>query len=101
MAWHTIMLITTLWLCALVALGVCIVMIHSIATFQRGGVENAAVAGRRHIGEILWAIVPIAIIAAMAVPAVKNSMAPPLVTTAQSHTTLSINVAAGYNADRK
>ena len=88
----------TLWICAAVAAVVFGVMLHSVATFRRG----AADAGRR-LAEILWAIVPIAIMAASAMPAMRTAMnpSPASARVAHSETLLSITVAAGYNADRK
>jgi heme/copper-type cytochrome/quinol oxidase subunit 2 len=99
---HLLLYSATLWLCAAVAVVVFGVMIHSIATFRRAG-EGAHDAPRRRLAEILWALVPIAIMSAMATPAVRTAMSspPPSVRVAQSETPLSITVAAGYNADRK
>jgi heme/copper-type cytochrome/quinol oxidase subunit 2 len=94
----------TLWLCAAGAAVVFAVMIHSVATFRRGAGD--IVGGRRVasvIAEVLWAIVPIAIMSASATPAMRTAMTSPSapVRYAQSETPLSITAAASYNADRK
>jgi len=97
---------TTLWLCAAGAAVVFAVMIHSVATFRRGA-GDANVVGRGRVAgvlaEVLWAIVPIAIIAASATPAMRTAMVSPSapVRYAQSDPPLSITAAASYNADRK
>jgi heme/copper-type cytochrome/quinol oxidase subunit 2 len=95
---HTATVWATLWMCAAVAAVVFGVMIHSVATF-RGGTGGV---GRR-IAEILWTIVPMAIMAASAVPAMRTAMSPSPTSLhlAHSQSLLSITGAAGYNADRK
>ena len=57
---------SVLWICGFVVAGVFAVMVHSIATFRR-----AAGARPNALAEILWAIVPIFIMAGAAVPAVR------------------------------
>ena len=66
--------VTLLWICGAVAATVFIALIYSIVTFK-----NAADLPRmKHsrAAEILWAIVPIVMLVAMAVPAVKSLVAP-------------------------
>jgi heme/copper-type cytochrome/quinol oxidase subunit 2 len=98
----------TLWLCAAGAAFVFGVMIHSVATFRRRpDIDTGEGAGRSRlttvIAEVLWAIVPIAIMAASATPAMRTAMTSPSASVryAQSETSLSITAAASYNADRK
>ena len=90
----------TLWLCAAGATIVFAVMIHSVATFRRGADRSRLATV---IAEVLWAIVPIAIMAASATPAMRTAMTSPSapVRYAQSEAPLSITAAASYNADRK
>ena len=57
---------SVLWICGFVVAGVFAVMLHSIATFRR-----AAGARPNALAEILWAIVPIFIMAGAALPAVR------------------------------
>jgi cytochrome c oxidase subunit II len=67
---------TILWVCTAIAAAVFAVMLYSVARFrapQSGGPANY----KRHAAaEVLWAIVPIVILVAMAVPAVKAIVAP-------------------------
>ncbi|HKS55702.1 MAG TPA: hypothetical protein VJS12_10475 [Steroidobacteraceae bacterium] len=55
-----------LWICGFVAAAVFAVMIHSIATFRRGGGDQPSA-----LSEIFWAIVPIFIMVSTALPAVR------------------------------
>ena len=60
-----------LWACAIVAVIVFGVMVHSIATF-RGGPGPAPAGFRLAIlREVIWALVPIAIFIGAALPAVR------------------------------
>jgi heme/copper-type cytochrome/quinol oxidase subunit 2 len=105
----TLWVSATLGLCAAVAVVVFGVMIHSIATFRRTGDRTGLAPGRR-LAEILWAFVPIAIMSAMATPAVRTAMSSPpqseRVAQSETHSepraeTLLAIGAAGYNADRR
>lgn len=78
-----------LWIGAFVAAAVFAVMIHSIATFRRGGAGPGA--HPRALAEILWAIVPIFIMVSTALPAVKML--------ASQHTTQDIRVAVQAQND--
>lgn len=68
-----------LWLCAAIAAAVFAVMLHSIATFPGPGRAAGGSARRRRAlavaAEIAWATIPIAIMAATAVPAVHALLA--------------------------
>src|SRR5262245_46772349 len=57
--------------CALAALVVFAVMLHSIATFRRARVAGLAAFIRSTLVEMLWAIVPVAILFASAAPSVR------------------------------
>jgi cytochrome c oxidase subunit II len=61
-----------LWLCATTAVVVFGVMIYSIATFPASAGSAPATFRHRTLVEILWAVIPIVIILAMAAPAVKT-----------------------------
>ena len=61
--------IAPIWACGCVALTVFAFMLYSIATFRRTPAEAAKMKGTT--AEVLWAIVPIAIVIAMAAPAVR------------------------------
>lgn len=64
---------TILWVCAAIAVVVFAVMIYSIATFQKAsGADLRRGEPREVLGEILWAIIPIAIVVGMSVPAVRT-----------------------------
>jgi heme/copper-type cytochrome/quinol oxidase subunit 2 len=69
-----------LWTCAFVAATVFAVMIHSIATFRRGGTGQP-----RAIAEIFWAIVPIFIMVSTALPAVRMLASQQDTSTVQAH----------------
>jgi cytochrome c oxidase subunit 2 len=63
------------WLCAAIAVAVFAMMIGSIITF-RGPLSDrppASVPGKA--AEILWALIPIAIVLATAIPAVRTIVA--------------------------
>jgi heme/copper-type cytochrome/quinol oxidase subunit 2 len=59
------------WLCALIAVAVFVAMIGSVATFARPlRGSPASLSGRAT--EILWALIPIAIVLATAIPALRT-----------------------------
>ncbi|HEV8334756.1 MAG TPA: hypothetical protein VGQ22_25255 [Steroidobacteraceae bacterium] len=59
-----------LWICGFVAAAVFAVMIHSIATFRRGG-GQPSFGQPSALAEIFWAFVPIFIMVSTALPAVR------------------------------
>jgi len=62
----------TVWLCAAIGVAVFATMIVSIVTFRgaiRGGAPTSASA---QATEILWALIPIAIVLAAAIPAMRT-----------------------------
>jgi heme/copper-type cytochrome/quinol oxidase subunit 2 len=65
---------TLLAVCALAALAVFAVMLHSIATFRKARATAPAGFLRSALAETLWAIVPVAILFGAAAPAVKTVM---------------------------
>jgi heme/copper-type cytochrome/quinol oxidase subunit 2 len=65
---------TVLWICGAVAAMVFIALIHSIVTFKNA--TDLPAKKHSRVSEILWAIVPIIMLVAMAVPAVKSLVAP-------------------------
>ena len=66
--------LTALWTCACIALVVFAWMLYSIATFRRTPAEVAQ--GRGMSAEVLWALVPIAVVIAMALPAIRTMLPP-------------------------
>jgi heme/copper-type cytochrome/quinol oxidase subunit 2 len=65
--------VVVLWSCVGIAIIVFALMLCSIAAFRRAPAEAAQIRGTT--AEVLWAIVPIAIVIAMAAPAVKGILA--------------------------
>ena len=63
-----------LWLCAAVAVVVCIKMIQSNLAFERSRSELMAASVRAKAAGLLWTLIPIAIFFGAAVPAVKMLM---------------------------
>lgn len=60
---------TTLWLCATAAIVIFGVMLHSVATFRSGPTRL-----RRHaIVEVAWALIPILIVIAAAMPSLRTA----------------------------
>jgi heme/copper-type cytochrome/quinol oxidase subunit 2 len=58
---------TSIWICAIIAIVIFGVMLHSVATFRSGTTHQ-----RRHaLTEVAWALVPILIVIAAAVPSLK------------------------------
>lgn len=61
-----------LWLCAAGAIGIFGVMLHSVATF-RSADEARGRYRRRAMVEVVWALVPILIVVAAALPSFQRS----------------------------
>ena len=61
----------TVWLCAAVGVAVFAAMIVSIVTFRRS-LHDCPPATSSQATEILWALIPIAIVLATALPAVRT-----------------------------
>jgi len=60
---------TILWLCATGAIVIFGVMLHSVATFRSSPTQL-----RRHaMAEVAWALIPILIVIAAAVPALRDA----------------------------
>jgi heme/copper-type cytochrome/quinol oxidase subunit 2 len=62
----------TVWLCAAIAVAVFATMIVSIATFGRPLRDCPPASESRKATEILWALIPIAIVLAAAAPALRT-----------------------------
>lgn len=63
--------ITIVWICAALAALVCAVMLFSVATFRDS--PGGATQRRRSVAvEVLWALVPVAILVGAAAPAVRT-----------------------------
>jgi heme/copper-type cytochrome/quinol oxidase subunit 2 len=60
------------WLCAAIAVGVFAAMIFSIATFGRPLRDGPPASASPKATEILWALIPIAIVLATAIPALRT-----------------------------
>ena len=63
-----------LWVCGIIAAAVFAVMIYSVATFAGEPGDTPAKYRRGPFAEVLWAIVPILIVVALALPAVRPMM---------------------------
>ena len=62
----------TVWLCAAIAVAVFATMIVSIATFGRSLRDRPPTSVSSKATEILWALIPIAIVLAAAAPALRT-----------------------------
>ena len=71
---------TLMWMCAAVAVAIFGAILHSVATFRSEG-EPKTRYKRRALIEVVWALVPILIVIAAAVPSFQRS-APTAVTVA-------------------
>ncbi|HEY4446414.1 MAG TPA: cytochrome c oxidase subunit II transmembrane domain-containing protein [Steroidobacteraceae bacterium] len=60
------------WLCAAIAAAVFAAMIVSIVTFRSPLGDCPPTSGAGKVSEILWALIPIAIVLATAIPAVRT-----------------------------
>ena len=60
------------WLCAAIAVAVFSAMIGSIITFRRSLRDRPPTSVSSQATEILWALIPIAIVLATAIPAVRT-----------------------------
>jgi cytochrome c oxidase subunit II len=61
-----------LWICVVIAVAVFGVMIYSIATFRKSKGAVAATFDHNTKAEIIWTVIPVIILVAMAVPAAKT-----------------------------
>jgi cytochrome c oxidase subunit II len=68
--------LVTVWLCSAVGVAVFAAMIGSIVTFRRSLGGSAPTSTSAQAAEILWALIPIAIVLATAIPAVRTIVAP-------------------------
>jgi len=62
----------TLWLCAAIGVAIFAAMIGSIITFRRSLRDCPPASVSSQATEILWALIPIAIVLATAIPAVRT-----------------------------
>jgi cytochrome c oxidase subunit 2 len=64
--------VAILWMCAAIAAAVFGVMLYSVATFR--GAMSVSIAGRRRspLVELMWALIPIAIVVVAVVPIVES-----------------------------
>jgi cytochrome c oxidase subunit 2 len=65
----------TVWLCAAVGVAVFAAMIGSIVTFRWSLRDCAPTSTSSQATEILWALIPIAIVLATAIPAMRTIVA--------------------------
>jgi heme/copper-type cytochrome/quinol oxidase subunit 2 len=63
------------WLCAAIAAAVFSAMIVSIVTFRRSLGDCPPTSASAQAAEILWALIPIAIVLASAIPAMRTIVA--------------------------
>lgn len=68
---------TLMWLCAAAAVGIFGVMLHSVATF-RGDRERTGPYRRSACVEVIWALIPILIVIAAALPSFRTHQPAPL-----------------------
>ena len=61
----------TLWLCAAIGVAIFAAMIASIVTFRRSLRDCPPTSTSSQATEILWALIPIAIVLAAAIPAMR------------------------------
>jgi cytochrome c oxidase subunit 2 len=61
-----------LWICVAIAVAVFSVMIYSIATFRKSKGAVPATFDHNTKAEIIWTVIPVAILVAMAIPAAKT-----------------------------
>jgi len=61
-----------LWVCVAIAVAVFSVMIYSIATFRKSKGAVAATFDHNTKAEVIWTVIPVVILVAMAVPAAKT-----------------------------
>ena len=62
----------TVWLCAAIGIAVFAAMIVSIVTYRRALRECPPTPASSQATEILWALIPIAIVVATAIPAMRT-----------------------------
>jgi cytochrome c oxidase subunit 2 len=62
----------TVWLCAAIGVVVFAAMIGSIVTFRRSIRDRPTTSASSQATEILWALIPIAIVLATAIPAMRT-----------------------------
>lgn len=63
---------TLMWMCAAVAVAIFGAILHSVATFRSAG-ETRTRYKRRTLIEVVWALVPILIVIAAAVPSFRQN----------------------------
>jgi cytochrome c oxidase subunit II len=68
---------TLMWVCAAVAVAIFGAILHSVATF-RSDAERTGPYKRRTLIEVVWALVPILIVIAAAVPSFRLSEPTPV-----------------------
>jgi cytochrome c oxidase subunit 2 len=65
----------TVWLCAAIGVAIFAAMIASIVTFRRSLRDCPPTSTSSQATEILWALIPIAIVLATAIPAIRTIVA--------------------------
>jgi cytochrome c oxidase subunit 2 len=65
----------TVWLCAAIGVAIFAAMIASIVTFRRSLRDCPPTSASAQATEILWALIPIAIVLAAAIPAMRTIVA--------------------------
>jgi cytochrome c oxidase subunit 2 len=65
----------TVWLCAAIGVAIFAAMIASIVTFRRSLRDCPQTSASSQATEILWALIPIAIVLAAAIPAMRTIVA--------------------------
>ncbi len=64
-----------LWICVAIAVAVFSVMIYSIATFRKSKGAVSATFDHNTTAEVVWTLIPVAILVAMAIPAARTLVA--------------------------
>jgi cytochrome c oxidase subunit 2 len=66
------MYLNIIWLCAALALAICAILVYSVATFRTTQGSAPAAYRRSAAAEVLWALIPVAILVCAAAPAVRT-----------------------------
>lgn len=71
------MYLNLIWLCALLAGAICATIVYSVATFRAPPGATAAARRRTAAIEVLWALIPVAILFSAAAPSIRIVAAQP------------------------
>lgn len=66
------MYLNIIWLCAALALAICAILVYSVATFHTAQGSAPAAYRKSAAVEVVWALIPVAILVCAAAPAVRT-----------------------------